>query len=83
MFPFATNSFYGVNRIQVRPLREGVTSVVHDGVIIVGKSKRVHLLARQLVEIVLLAWIEVQNAIICKKTQCCDATISRDDSHTP
>lgn len=44
-----------MNRIQERSLRKRVSRIVHNRIVIVRQAQRVHILRRQLVEIVLLA----------------------------
>jgi hypothetical protein len=45
--------------LQVRSLGESVLRVVHDGVVVVSLAERIHILFRQLIEVVLLTGHDV------------------------
>jgi hypothetical protein len=54
--PLSIGNVDRLNGIQISPLRKRVPGVVHDGVVIVNQSQRVHLFIVELVEVVLLTY---------------------------
>jgi hypothetical protein len=59
LWALSSGNIHRQNSFEVSSLREGVLGVVHDAVVVVRLSKRVHILVGELIEIVLLTGHDV------------------------